>query len=178
MTPVNDPSRADPNAPHAPHAAGPPEDDDTVDSGSHADDEAAIFHHGVILFNEHDFFEAHEVWEDIWRQVSGERKRFYQGLIQLAVTLEHIRRGNPRGVRSVWETCVPKFDNLPPVYMGIAVHELVDAVRTIVQPVLDLPAERFSPKLPRGQTLPADLSEAPTMHLQYDPFADDAPDLP
>ena len=62
-------------------------------------DEAKVFHEGIRLFNEGDWFEAHEIWEDIWHVASGPRKKFYQGLIQCAVTIEHVRRGNPRGVR-------------------------------------------------------------------------------
>ncbi len=86
---------------------------------AHADDEDRLFHEGLRLFNAGEWFEAHEVWEDIWHMASGQKKRFYQGLIQYAVTIEHIRRGNPRGVKCVYETCLTKFRGLPTVYMGV-----------------------------------------------------------
>src|SRR5271165_2510542 len=44
---------------------------------------------GIVLFNRHDFFEAHEVWEDLWMDTALPEKRFYQGLIQAAVGLCH-----------------------------------------------------------------------------------------
>lgn len=134
-------------------------------------DEPALFHEGIRLFNEQDWFEAHEVWEDIWREASGERKRFYQGLIQCAVTIEHVRRGNPRGVLSVWTTAQTKFTGLPSSYMGIAVDRLLAEVKTLIDPVLALPESSFDPARPRGQDLPVDWSLAPRIELSENPFA-------
>lgn len=135
-------------------------------------DEAATFHEGMRLFNdERDFFEAHEVWEDVWRAADGDRKRFYQGLIQCAVVIEHVRRGNPRGVRSVWESAQTKFVDLPEVYMGVNVKRLLADVGRFIDPVLNMGPVAFDPATGRGQDMPVDLSDAPTIDLAYDPFA-------
>ena len=134
------------------------------------EDERRIFHEGIKLFNEGDWFEAHEVWEDIWHLASGEKKRFYQGLIQCAVTIEHIRRGNPRGVRGVYQTAVPKFTGITGVYMGIDVPKLLQDLEKVVRPILDLPDAYFDPARPRGQELPFDPGQTPKIELLYDPF--------
>jgi len=55
---------------------------------------------GLDLFNEGRYFEAHEVWEDLWRISEGDEKGFYQGLIQAAVGLHHLERHNAAGARS------------------------------------------------------------------------------
>ncbi len=55
---------------------------------------------GVRFFNEGDFFEAHEVWEDLWLNTAGPERRFYQGLIQAAVALYHFGNGNLRAQSS------------------------------------------------------------------------------
>src|SRR5687768_7583276 len=68
---------------------------------------------GIQLFNEHEFFEAHEAWEDVWHHVHGLKHEFYQGMIQAAVALEHYRRSNPRGVLSLAKSYPPKFRNVP-----------------------------------------------------------------
>lgn len=133
-------------------------------------DEASIFHEGLKLFNEQEWFEAHETWEDIWVMASGPRKLFYQGLIQCAVVLEHVRRGNPRGVRSVWKTAQTKFVNLPAVYMGIDIHQLLGDEYQAIKAILDLPLDRFKPQLGRGQTLPYNSADAPKIRLHCDPF--------
>src|SRR5579864_3414930 len=59
------------------------------------------FELGLRLFNEGDFFEAHEVWEDVWRAAPREEKKFLQGLIQIAVGLHHHSTGNQVGARSL-----------------------------------------------------------------------------
>jgi len=150
---------------------------DAADSNADGDDspwspmsEAHLFHEGLELFNEGEFFEAHEVWEDIWHMASGERKRFYQGLIQCAVTLEHVRRGNPRGVVTVFESATSKFDDLPDIYMGINIRQLLAELSAFIQPIRTLPASMFEPRMGRGLTLPVDLAAAPKIVLVADPF--------
>jgi predicted metal-dependent hydrolase len=135
-------------------------------------DEAAIFHEGLRLFNAQEWFDAHETWEDIWVMASGPRKLFYQGLIQCAVVMEHVRRGNPRGVRSVWKTAQSKFVDLPDQYMGLDIRKLLADELHAIEGILHLPDERFDPQLGRGQTLPYDPSDAPSIVLAFDPFAE------
>src|SRR5262245_30449389 len=52
---------------------------------------------GVLFFNAGDFFEAHEVWEDLWSESHGDERRFVQGLIHAAVGLCHFGNGNLNG---------------------------------------------------------------------------------
>lgn len=80
---------------------------------------------GVRLFQDGRFFEAHEELELAWRATpAGDTRRFLQGLIQLAVSLEHWRRGNPRGARGQWEKARAKLDDLPEEYAGLALGRL------------------------------------------------------
>ena len=137
-------------------------------------DEARLFHDGLRLFNESDWFEAHEVWEDIWHMASGEKKRFYQGLIQCAVTIEHLRRGNPRGALNVHQSALGKFIDLPPTYMGVNVKQLLEQIEKMIDPVRALPKEMFEPGKSHGLDLPVDLASAPKIALEYDPFAKSA----
>ncbi|MFY9553222.1 MAG: DUF309 domain-containing protein, partial [Blastocatellia bacterium] len=54
---------------------------------------------GIDDFNSGRYFDAHEVWEEVWLRSSGDTKLFYQMLIQAAVGLHHYERGNSRGAR-------------------------------------------------------------------------------
>jgi hypothetical protein len=140
---------------------------------TYASEEATMFHEGVKLFNDGEWFDAHEAWEDIWAVAEGEKRRFYQGLIQYAVTIEHIRRGNPRGMRSVYRTAVQKFNGLSGIYMGIDIEQLYAAMKTFVKPVLNMGPKAFDPATGRGQDMPVDLSRAPKIALTCDPFEAD-----
>ena len=59
---------------------------------------------GVVLFNRGDFFEAHEVWEDLWADSAAPERRFYQGLIQAAVGLCHFCNGNLGGAVKLYRS--------------------------------------------------------------------------
>ncbi len=56
---------------------------------------------GIRLFNEREFFAAHEVLEDVWRAAPPEERAFLQGLIQIAVALHHHSKGNLAGAASL-----------------------------------------------------------------------------
>jgi uncharacterized protein len=59
---------------------------------------------GVLFFNARDFFEAHEVWEDLWADSHGDERKFYQGLIQAAVGLFHFGNGNFGGAVKLYQS--------------------------------------------------------------------------
>ena len=61
----------------------------------------ADFQHGIDLLNARSYYEAHEALEDAWRAAPAESRRFYQGIVQIAVALHHFSHGNLRGARSV-----------------------------------------------------------------------------
>jgi uncharacterized protein len=83
---------------------------------------------GIELFNAGQFFDCHEVWEEVWKRASGAEKLFYQGMIQAAVAILHAQRGNQRGARSTWDKARAKLEPLPAEHMGIALSELRMAV--------------------------------------------------
>ena len=59
---------------------------------------------GILFFNDEDYFEAHEVWEDLWAESHGDERRFVQGLIQSAVGLFHFCGGNLGGAVKLYRT--------------------------------------------------------------------------
>lgn len=54
---------------------------------------------GARLFDAGRFFEAHEVWEDVWRVETGARRLALQGLIQIAAGFHKgLVQGRPSGM--------------------------------------------------------------------------------
>src|SRR3712207_3158556 len=94
----------------------------------------------------------------------GLKHDFYQGLIQCAVALEHYRRSNPRGVASLYKSYRPKFDQVPPVFMGLEVTKFLGEMRDALRPVVE------ADPLPEKGQIELDLSTVPTIKLVYDPF--------
>jgi predicted metal-dependent hydrolase len=84
--------------------------------------------HGVSLFNHADFFDAHEVLEDIWRAAPGPEKKFLQGLIQVAVALYHHGNGNVIGARSVLRRGYRNLSRYPEGFGGIHLTGLLSSI--------------------------------------------------
>ena len=83
---------------------------------------------GIRLFNEGEFFEAHEVLEDAWRAAPREDKAFLQGLVQLAVAFHHFSTGNKVGAASVLKKGKCNLENYPASYQGVEVAALLTRV--------------------------------------------------
>ncbi len=126
--------------------------------------EKKLYLQGIELFNDHEFFDAHEVWEDIWHMAYGVKHLFYQGMIQCTVSLEHYRRSNPRGVLSLYKSYTPKFQSVPEVFMGLDVKSFLAAMKHALDPVL------LADPVPEKGTIELDLTRVPTIKLLYDPF--------
>ena len=78
-----------------------------------------LYLRGIEYFNECEFFEAHEVWEDLWSEDQSESRTFYQGLIQAAVALHHFGNGNIRGARKLFHSSSRYLEPFRPSYMGL-----------------------------------------------------------
>lgn len=80
---------------------------------------------GIEFFNECDFFEAHEVWEELWADFQGDSRKFYQGLIQVAVCLHHFCNGNIRGAKKLYNTSTAYLEPYRPNHADLDVDKLV-----------------------------------------------------
>jgi uncharacterized protein len=74
---------------------------------------------GIVLFNNGDYFEAHEVWELLWMECAAPEKKFYQGLIQAAVALCHFCNGNVRGARKLFHSSRDYMNRFGSPFMGL-----------------------------------------------------------
>ena len=70
------------------------------------------------LCNERDFYERHEVLEDLWLDTSGEQRAYYQGLIQTATAFYHLENGNRGGARKLLKTGLNYLKPYPDAFLG------------------------------------------------------------
>ena len=86
-------------------------------------DDDRRFMRGVAHFNAREYFEAHEVWEELWLIAREPEKTFLQGLIQVAAAFHHHARENATGARSLLAAGVAKLQGFPDAHRGIAVND-------------------------------------------------------
>jgi predicted metal-dependent hydrolase len=78
-----------------------------------------LYLRGIEYFNACDFFESHEVWEELWADYEGADRKFFQGLIQAAVALHHFGNGNIRGARKLYHSCRSYLEPFRPRHLGL-----------------------------------------------------------
>ena len=49
------------------------------------------------LFNNHQWYEAHDAFEEIWNYVDGDERQVIQGILQVSVSQFHLSKGNLNG---------------------------------------------------------------------------------
>jgi uncharacterized protein len=114
---------------------------------------------GIEHFNKCDFYEAHEVWENLWADTQGPSRRFFQGLIQVAVCLHHFGNGNIRGARKLYVGCRGYLEDYRPMYQGLNLDKLLDQLEICCREILDSTEE-----FPQIEIVP-DL--IPEIHLEH-----------
>jgi predicted metal-dependent hydrolase len=77
------------------------------------------FEEGVRLFNRHEFFECHDVLEELWAGTAERHRPFLQGLIQAAVGLFHFEGGNLGGARRMYHSACRYLAPYGDRYLGV-----------------------------------------------------------
>ena len=49
------------------------------------------------LFNNHEWYDAHDAFEEIWNSVDGDERQIIQGILQVSVSQFHLSKGNLNG---------------------------------------------------------------------------------
>jgi uncharacterized protein len=115
------------------------------------------------LFEQGKYYECHEVMERLWLR---NKNRFYQALIQLAVALYHLSRGNSEGGRKLLTAAEQKFREHPPLHLGMDTRSVADWCREcrdslppdrLHGPPVAIPMRRLTPlgAFPRGEESPS-----------------------
>ena len=106
---------------------------------------------GIEHFNKCDFYEAHEVWEELWADYQGPSRRFYQGLIQIAVCLHHFGNGNTRGAIKLYHSSRAYLEEYRPQHLGVDLDtlfsQLEDCCREILESEEQFPKNEIVPDL-------------------------------
>ena len=91
-----------------------------------------LFFAGLLAYEEKDFFEAHELWEELWSEYYLSDRTLIQGLIQLAVSFVHLGNGNLNGAKSLLKKSADKFSSFSGVHRGINIDNLNQQIAEII----------------------------------------------
>ena len=87
-----------------------------------------LYNKGLDAFRKHEFYDAHEHWEDLWSDFRLSDAKFVQGLIQLSVGYFHISNLNVNGARGLLNKCKPKLECFSPEYRGLNIDLILNSI--------------------------------------------------
>jgi predicted metal-dependent hydrolase len=108
------------------------------------------------LFNERDFYECHEVLEDLWMETTGAERPYYQGLIQTATAFYHLQNGNWAGSRKLFTTGLEYLKPFPDSFMSFDLGEYKKECEKWLALVL---------RRQRGEEIPVDSDDFPVLKI-------------
>ena len=71
------------------------------------------------LFNNHEWYEAHDAFEEIWNCVDGEERQVIQGILQVSVSQFHLSKGNLNGATILLGEGLGRIKTRTKVNLGI-----------------------------------------------------------
>lgn len=104
----------------------------------------AEFWQGVEQFNQREFYACHDTLEALWMESMEPQKRFYQGILQIAVGLYHLSNQNRRGAVMLMGEGIRRLDYYQPEYSGINVEKLMMQTSAILQQLQQADTETSS----------------------------------
>lgn len=102
------------------------------------------FWQGIDQFNRSEFYACHDTLEAIWIEAPTFEKKFYQGILQIAVGLYHLGNHNWRGAVILMGEGLNRLQEYQPEYGGIDVEQLIDDTAEFLGQVQAVGADRVS----------------------------------
>ena len=102
------------------------------------------FFEAVKLYNNADFFSAHDKFEELWTESGSDEKKFFQGLVQISVGSYHLVCGNKRGALSQYKKGIEKLKEFAPFYYGVEVGKLVNEIIILLAYINEYFSEEIS----------------------------------
>ena len=88
------------------------------------------FRKGLELFNEKEFFECHEVIEELWLETPEDdpNRDLYKGGIQAAAAIYQFDRGILSGADSLYKTSIAYLEKYKPAALGLNVEKMIEGM--------------------------------------------------
>lgn len=99
------------------------------------------FWQAVEQFNRQDFYACHDTLENLWMAAVEPDKKFYQGILQIAVSLYHLSNHNWRGAAILLGEGMSRLKPYQPNYFEINVEQLLQDTGEILHKIQEFGAE-------------------------------------
>ena len=102
------------------------------------------FWQGIEEFNQQEYYACHDTLEALWMEAMEPTKKFYQGILQIAVGLYHLSNHNWRGAVTSMGEGMRRLDYFKPDYFNINVEELIDQTANLLRAMQEAGPEKVA----------------------------------
>ncbi len=99
------------------------------------------FWQAVEQFNQQDFYACHDTLESLWMEAAEPEKKFYQGILQIAVALYHLSNHNWKGAAILLGEGISRLKPYQPTYFEINLEQLLQTSGQILGTVQEFGPE-------------------------------------
>jgi uncharacterized protein len=117
---------------------------------------------GIDEFNAREYYACHDTLEALWMDSIDPDKRFYQGVLQIAVACYHLHNRNWRGAVTLLGEGIGRLPYYQPVYAGIDVTDLIQTSSNLLQLLQPIGTEGIGDFVDQ---LAQDATILPTVHF-------------
>lgn len=93
-----------------------------------SENEQLKFKEGIELFNKQEFFDCHEILEEVWNKQAEPERQLTQGIIQIAVAYYHALRGNTPGAIKLLRRGIPRVKPFLPESAALQLSHFLNLV--------------------------------------------------
>ena len=117
---------------------------------------------GINEFNTGEYYACHDTLEALWMDAIDPDKKFYQGVLQIAVACYHLHNRNWRGAVTLLGEGIGRLPYYQPVYAGINVTQLIEDSHNLLTILQSIGTEGIGDFVDR---LPQDASVLPSIDM-------------
>jgi len=85
------------------------------------------------LFNNHEWYEAHDAFEEIWNSVDGDERQVIQGILQVSVSQFHLSKGNLNGATFLLGEGLGRIKTRSKINLGIDLESFCQCLEDLLR---------------------------------------------
>ena len=90
---------------------------------------------GLLLFNQREYYEAHEYFEAAWRQTRHPSREFYRALLQVSGGFYRLTQERPEAAKKFFTHALGWLHDFPSPFLGIDTAELKMQLQKIINAI-------------------------------------------
>ena len=91
------------------------------------------FSNALNLFNNQNWYEAHDAFEEIWNTLDGDERQIIQGILQVSVSQFHLTKGNINGATILLGEGLGRMKNRTNINLGVDLESFCKSLEELLR---------------------------------------------